>query len=175
MEPEATALWATYFATRSTEARNAVYTYYHGLAFDLAYHMAGRLDLRDRDNAAAEACLHVLTRVVPAYDGRRDFHAFMARAIRNRLFDLAKRRSVCEVSLLRDPVVDSEPPEWETDEAVRSAAARELSKTQRAAWRLRYDRGKSNEETAASLGLTTRAVRRTIRAAVMRLRKSCNN
>jgi RNA polymerase sigma factor (sigma-70 family) len=86
-------LWVAYFADRGDiRLRNRLVEHYLPSVGAMAKSIARKLLIRDQENAVGEALASLVTRIVPRYDGKRNFDHWALLCVRRTLVDLRRRQ-----------------------------------------------------------------------------------
>ncbi len=81
-------LWSCYDKDRTNaEIRNRLVEHYTPLVQQIVRHYIRRYRLREVETAIGDALLLLLVRLVPNYDGQRDFCRWAAKCIRQKMLD----------------------------------------------------------------------------------------
>jgi RNA polymerase sigma factor (sigma-70 family) len=90
-------VWAAYRADRSDlRLRNRLVEHYLPWAGNLAASIAGRMELRDRENAVGEVLAALVAFIVPDYSGHGSFQRWACICIKRKLIDLQRTEQVGE-------------------------------------------------------------------------------
>ena len=97
-------VWAAYRADRSDlRLRNRLVEHYLPWAGNLAASIAGRMELRDRENAVGEVLAALVAFIVPDYSGHGSFQRWACICIKRKLIALKARSKSAKPSATSRP------------------------------------------------------------------------
>ena len=92
-------LWSAYIANRDDrQLRNRLVEHYFPSVREMAGRLASKMRLHDTEDAVGEMLAALIDFIIPAYDGKGDFHRWAFTCIRSRLIDY-RRREATDVAM----------------------------------------------------------------------------
>jgi RNA polymerase sigma factor (sigma-70 family) len=170
-------LWAAYVVDRGNQAlRNRLVEHYLPWVVDRAESLAGKMRLRERENAVAEVAAALVESIVPGYDGQSGFERWACVCTKRKLLNLRRAQR-------RHAAVFPDQPAETKDEALENVAdsrdcgddrtfgriTAELTDRQAVVLWLRGYCGLSVEAAAPLLKLSPRSVKAWTRSALAAL------